>query len=261
MKRTLITSEISDLPDELCPMLKGAKIYDSSCSKQARVYYIDKDNGYYLKSSPKGTLSTEAIMANYYNELGLGARVLSYLSYDRDWMLTERVVGEDCTHSTYLDDPRRLCDTIAELLRGLHETDWSDCPIKNRTAAYLGVAAENSRKGMFDTELFTEKWSFPSAKAAWDFLQANKHYLKNDTLLHGDYCLPNIILDNWRFSGFIDLGNGGVGDRHIDLFWGMWTLWFNLKTTAYSDRFFDAYGRDKTDPEILRIIAAAEVFG
>ena len=86
-------------------------------------------------------------------------------------------------------------------------------------------------------------------------------HLKSDTLLHGDYCLPNIMLENWRFTGFIDLGRGGIGDRHIDLFWGAWTLEFNLHTDKYGSRFLDAYGRDRVEEEMLRVVAAAEVFG
>ena len=85
--------------------------------------------------------------------------------------------------------------------------------------------------------------------------------LKCDTLLHGDYCLPNIMLTDWQFSGFIDVGNGGVGDRHVDLFWGTWTLNFNLKTDRYRDRFLDAYGRDVIEPGMMDLIAACEVFG
>jgi kanamycin kinase len=69
------------------------------------------------------------------------------------------------------------------------------------------------------------------------------------------------MLNDWRFSGFIDLGQAGVGDRHIDLFWGAWTLWFNLKTDEYRERFYDAYGRDRVDPDLIRTVAAAEVFG
>jgi kanamycin kinase len=84
--------------------------------------------------------------------------------------------------------------------------------------------------------------------------------LKSDTLLHGDYCLPNIILSDWQFSGFIDLDSAGLGDRHIDLFWGIWTLNFNLKTDVWGDRFLDAYGRDRIDNEILSSIGAFEVF-
>ena len=85
--------------------------------------------------------------------------------------------------------------------------------------------------------------------------------LKCDTLLHGDYCLPNIILDDWKFSGFIDLGNGGVGDRHVDIFWGIWTLFYNFKTFDYTKRFMEVYGKDKIDTDTLRLIAAIEVFG
>ena len=109
--------------------------------------------------------------------------------------------------------------------------------------------------------MFPDNWGFSSAEEAWRALEDGKQLFEQNTLLHGDYCLPNILLDDWRFSGFIDLGNGGVGDRHVDLFWGAWTLNFNLKTDEYRERFFDAYGRDKLDPDRLRVVAAAEVFG
>lgn len=110
--------------------------------------------------------------------------------------------------------------------------------------------------------LFPEKdWGFSDPEEAWKIVTENGKYLKNDTLLHGDYCLPNIMLDDWKFSGFIDVGCGGVGDRHIDIFWGVWTLYFNLKTNAYCDRFLDVYGRDSIEPEMLRTVAAFEVFG
>ena len=98
-------------------------------------------------------------------------------------------------------------------------------------------------------------------KEAYDVFKDGKKLLEKNTLLHGDYCLPNILLNDWIFSGFIDLGNGGVGDRHIDLFWGAWTLNFNLGPDEFRERFFDAYGRDRVDEKMLKIVAAAEVFG
>ena len=69
------------------------------------------------------------------------------------------------------------------------------------------------------------------------------------------------MLDDWRVSGFIDLDHGGIGDRHIDLYWGCWSLGFNLKTDRYRDRFLDAYGRDKINEALLSVIGAFEVFG
>ena len=261
MKRTIVEKINFELPDEIARFTEGARLFDSSCSPEARVWLVDKDNGYYLKTCEAGTLKKEAEMTAYFHKKGLGAEVLCYISSERDWLITRRVEGEDCTYAQYLDDPKRLCDTIAAELRRLHETDFSDCPIQDRMADYFALAEENYRTGNYDKSSFSDSFGYRSAEEAWSVLSQGKMALCDKVLLHGDYCLPNIMLDNWKLSKFIDLGNGGVGDRHIDLFWGAWTLWFNLKTDKYRSRFFDAYGRDKVDEEKIKIIAAAEVFG
>ena len=59
MKRTLLEGLPFIPPAELEGFLRGARIYDSSCSPEARVYFIDKDGGYYLKTAKKGTLERE----------------------------------------------------------------------------------------------------------------------------------------------------------------------------------------------------------
>ena len=265
MKRTLLTSPPPDLfPKELFSFISGADIYDSSCSNEARVYFLDKGDGYYLKSSPLGTLEREAKMTDYFHTKGLGAEIISYISDNetgKDWLLSARVRGEDCVHSDYLADPARLCVMTAELLRSLHETSFEDCPVPDHTSRYLETVDKNFENGIFDTHFLHGKSPFSTAYEAWKTVDDNRCRFKRDTLLHGDYCLPNIMLDNWRFSGFIDLGNGGVGDRHVDIFWGVWTLIYNFKTDAYCKRFLDAYGRDMIDTDMLRVVAAAECFG
>ena len=261
MKRTALENIEFELPDELEAFVKGARLFDSSCSPEARVWFIDKDKGYYLKTCGAGTLKCEAEMTEYFCKKGLGTEVLCYLSNDRDWLLTEKVSGEDCTYAQYLDDPKRLCDTIAAELRKLHETDFSGCPVQDRMSGYFALAEENYRTGNYDKSSFPDSFGYRSAEDAWAVICDGRQAVNGRVLLHGDYCLPNIMLDNWKFTKFIGLGNGGVGDRHIDLFWGAWTLWFNLKTDEYRDRFFDAYGRDAVDKEKIKIIAAAEVFG
>ena len=261
MKRTRIFPDLDAFPQGLHTLLASSPIYDSSCSPEARVYFIDRDGGYYLKRAPKGSLQREAEMTRYFHAKGLAANVLWYESDKLDWLLTERVVGEDCTHRIYLDDPKRLCDTTATLLRALHETDFEGCPIPDHTARYLHTVRENYQEGMFDPSLATDDCRFQTAEEAWNIVARYGHLLECNTLLHGDYCLPNIMLDEWRHSGFIDLGNGGVGDRHVDLFWGAWTLLFNLGTDRYRDRFYDAYGRDRIDLDRIAVVAAAECFG
>ena len=261
MERKPVSLDLEAFPEAIRPVLEGAKIYDSSCSPHARVYYIDKEDGFYLKRSPAGTLKREAALTEFFHDKSLSAEVLAYLSGEDDFLLTRRIPGEDCIFPKYLEDPKRLSQLTGELLRSLHEVDTAGCPIPNRTGEYLAAAERGYREGLYEADLFPDNWGYRTAEEAWRDVQTYGPYLKTDTLLHGDYCLPNILLDDWKFSGFIDLDTGGVGDRHVDLFWGTWTLRFNLKTDAWCSRFLDAYGRDKIEPEILRAVAAFEVFG
>ena len=259
MERRKIEVNKADFPALFYPLL-GGYVYDSSCSRAAKVWFLDADGGYYLKRTEKGALAKEAAMTRFFHEKGLAAEVLAYESLENDWLLTRRVPGEDCTHAMYLDDPKRLCDTTAELLRRLHGESTAGCPV-HRTADYLETARKNYEAKAYDMALFPDNWGYASPEEAWHVVEECGKDLQSDVLLHGDYCLPNIMLDNWKFTGFIDLDAAGLGDRHIDLFWGIWSLGFNLKTDAYRERFLDAYGREKVNEEMFRVVAACEVFG
>ena len=266
MKRVEIEKIPIYLPEKIDKICLGARIYDSSCSPEARVYFIDRDGGYYLKSGAVGSLAKEARMTEYFSKKGLGAEVISYVSGDVDLLLTRAVMGEDCTHRTYLDDPKRICDSLAENLRMLHETEASDCPRKDCVSEYIARAKENYLSDRYNKEHFPDSFGFRSGQEAWEVLSVGAKEIKNEVLIHGDYCLPNVMLNNWKFSGFIDLGQAGIGDRHIDLFWGRWSIGFNLSLVGrgdgekYGERFLDAYGRDKVDSYKMKIISAAEVF-
>ncbi len=259
MQKHRIYIDLENYPYEFKNVLKDATVYDSSCSVNAQVIYIEKDEGYYLKIAEKGSLQAECEMTKYFNKKGLATPVLGYVSYEKDFLLTKKVRGEDCTFKTYMENPDKLTDIIGERLRMLHESEFFDCPV-DRRETYIKSVDENYKRGIFENSL-TEKTKLLTSSSAYVIANEGKKLLKNDVLIHGDYCLPNIILDNWNFSAFIDVGNGGMGDRHIDLFWGMWSLEFNLKDKKYSKRFLDAYGRDKVNLEILDVIGAMECFG
>ena len=256
-----ITTNPSDFPLQIQPFMTGAKLFDSSCSPEAQVIFSDKEQGFFIKSAAKGTLARESELTRWFHGKGLSAAVVTYISDEKDWLVTEKVPGDDCTAAKYIEQPKRLCDMLAERLSIVHSTDFAGCPIQNHTQQYIARATQNYHAGIYDQTLFPDNWGYRSAEEAFGVIKKSDGLLKTDTLLHGDYCLPNIIHDDWHFSGLIDVDSGGVGDRHVDLFWGAWTLFFNLKTDQYRQRFFDCYGRDKVDAECLRIVAACEVFG
>ena len=63
-----------------------------------------------------------------------------------------------------------------------------------------------------------------------------------DTLIHGDFCLPNILVKDGKISGFIDLGDAGIGDPWRDYAWCIWSLEYNLKTDAYTGLLLEKLG-------------------
>lgn len=241
-----------------------APMFDSSSSPEARVTFIDAHGGFFLKRAGLGTLGREVELTRFFHARGLAAEVLRYeqdTAHGCDWMLTGRLSGEDCTAAQYMEQPERLVDLMAERLALLHAMPADGCPVPDHTSQYLARAEEGRRIGRADPSFYTDMFGSVSLDEIQRVIVERRGLLHTDTLLHGDYCLPNIILDDWRFSGFVDLDSGGVGDRHVDVFWALWTLRFNLHTDRYDNRFLDAYGRARIDPDVLPLIAAIEVFG
>lgn len=256
MQLTPITINPNDFPLELQSFFKRGTFFDSSSSENARVIYLEKDQGYFLKITALGELKKEVAMTRYFQTKGFAVAPISYLQDEKhDYLLTEKVAGEDCTAKKYLKEPKKLAEILGETLARLHAIDFSDCPFQH-TTHYLKQVEQGRNLGNF-----TSSFGYETPEKAWAVVASFRHLLKSDTLLHGDYCLPNVLLKDWQFSKFIDLDHGGVGDKHVDLFWGAWSLEFNLKTAKYKDYFFDAYGRKNIQEELFPVIAALESFG
>ena len=261
MKMKKIQSLPNELPKLLRSRFNGCDIYDSSSSPEARVYYIDTEDGYFVKVGEAGTLRPETLMTRYFHGLGIGAEVVFALSDESDILVTRKIKGADLTSPEYLKEPKKLALSMGKSLRALHETNAEGSPEQHRTDKYLRNLAEGYAIRRFDPSYIDKRLGLTDMDAAFEFADRNKGCLLQDTLIHGDFCLPNIIFHGDKLSGYIDLGGAGIGDRHIDLFWGAWTLNFNLGTEEYRDTFFNAYGKELVDEEKLLLISAIEAFG
>lgn len=76
---------------------------------------------------------------------------------------------------------------------------------------------------------------------------------RGNVLIHGDYCLPNVLVTDGRLSGLVDVGGAGLGNPETDLAAAVWTLQYNFGP-AHARVFLHAYGwPPMTDEAIERL--------
>lgn len=134
MKLKPITINWDEYPIELYPYLDGAKLYDSNCSPNTKVIFIDKDGGYFLKIGCIADLDREYEMTRYFHSHELASNVIAYhFDIGHSYLLTPKISGDDCTTAKYIEQPKRLAELLGEQLRFLHSLEYSDCPVLNHT--------------------------------------------------------------------------------------------------------------------------------
>ena len=136
------------------------------------------------------------------------------------YRLMERIRGKDLSSPCFLETPTLLLDLCARAYEALFSIEISDCPSCRSLDICLKEAeerVENNLVDVDDTDPSTfGKGGFSSPEKLLEWLIDNKPE-EEKSFIHGDFCLPNIILGENGDIGFIDLGRSGVGDRYNDI--------------------------------------------
>lgn len=146
----------------------------------------------------------------------------------RDWLLMTRIRGKELCRPDIMNNPALLLDCMAEALHTLWSIPVADCPFERTVADNLSHAEAAILSGRFDpSDCEPETFGPGGFKNPEELLGWLKTHLppQDRVVTHGDFCLPNLFTDGQRFTGFIDVGNVGAGDRWMDLALG----WRSLK--------------------------------
>lgn len=143
-----------------------------------------------------------------------------------EWLVTEGMPGESAVSPRWLADPETAVRAIGEGLRALHEAlPVEECPFRWDVPTRLADAAARGIR-------------VPDALRT-------PPPVDRLVVCHGDACAPNtLVTDAGTWSGHVDLGALGFGDRWADIAVAALSLEWNYGP-GWEDALLAAYGIER----------------
>ena len=199
-------------------------------------------------------------------------KVLGYEKDDKNtYLLMTKVPGEMACADKFLKDPDQLTTILVAGLHALWQVDINSCPCNwnlERKLQKAKYAVANNLVDIEDAEpdTFGEN-GFENPNHLLEWLLSNKPE-EELVFSHGDFCLPNILIENGEVSGYIDLGRTGISDKWQDIALCYRSLLHNFdgKYTGkqyqgfYAEVFFEKLGLEPNWEKIRYYILLDELF-
>jgi kanamycin kinase len=200
------------------------------------------DDGRYIKHGPRtleGSFAAEAGRLEWAGAYTPVPRVLEVGGDDtHEWMVTAALAGRSAVDPSFREDAATAVRAVGEGLRVLHDAlPAAECPFEWTVPRRLANAAE---RGIHLPDALR---SAPPVDRL--------------VVCHGDACMPNTLIgDDGRWSGHVDLGSLGLGDRWADIaVASMSTVWNYGE--GWDDALIEAYG---VEPDRARLAYYRELW-
>jgi aminoglycoside phosphotransferase len=262
-----IDASAQALPDPIAQALKnsvtdGLSIKTDSASDVYR--YVDTTGRVsYLKiqrPSWSPPLSRERDAMQWFSRKVAVPEVIAYhLENDIEYLLTTAIPGTSSENDSCHANKQRLVEQLADALRTIHHIPITGCPVDKTPDALIAHGRARIEAGIITQQMVEEEGMTGSPSEALDGLAESAPELVGPVVTHGDYCLPNIIIENDQVTGFIDLGYFGVGDPYRDYIAAQYSVRRNLGEEWVAS-FFDAHGLKSLDEQKLRWYRQIQAF-
>jgi kanamycin kinase len=165
-------------------------------------------------------------------------------------LITEAMPGRDATDPFWRQDVPGLVGAFGRGLRDLHgAVDRRHCPYRFGLDVALAHVRRRVAAGTLDPGRGHPEHHHLTAGAALKRLEQTAPPTEDLVVCHGDYCPPNVLLEDGRVTGYLDLGELGVADRWWDIAVGGWSTGWNFGP-EFEPLFYASYG---IEPEPERI--------
>ncbi len=244
---------VSDaFPPKIKRLIRGKRLIEIEIGlSNAHVYKI-AGTGFYLKTqaiSERLSFSHDVQVLQWlYTKLPVPEVVEFIQTAKQEYLLITEIPGENCVEAMSRLNHEEIVRLFAEGLQRVHAVDIANCALHEEIDFKLTRAQHNIEHNLVDEDDFDEERQGKTAKEILDLLQKTRPPENDLVFNHGDYCLPNILLQENRISGFVDLSRAGIADRYNDLAIASRSIRYNLGE-AYENLFFEYYGTKNIDEE------------
>jgi len=245
----------SKYPQRIQQLLQDKRMVEIHIGRSnSQVYKIlNGASGMYLKTqavSERFSFAHEVQVLRWLDKKLPVPEVIEYvIDSGREYLLLTEISGENCVEAMGILEHKEIVFLLAKGLRVMHSVDISACPFDERIDKKLKSAEYNVDNNLVNESDFDEeRLGIMTSKEILSTLQNTRQPENNLVFAHGDYCLPNILIQDNKVNGFIDLDRAGVSDRYNDLAIASRSIQYNLGGD-YEQLFFEYYGVEDVDKE------------
>lgn len=252
-------------PSDLCPWHMDADLYgykwarDNVGQSGATIYrlYGKPDAPELFLKHGKGSVANdvtdEMVRLNWLTEFMPLPTIKHFIRTPDDaWLLTTAIPGKTAFQvlEEYPDSGENIVDALAVFLRRLHSIPVCNCPFNSDRVFRLAQAQSRMNNGLVDASDFDDERNGWPVEQVWKEMHKLLPFSPDSVVTHGDFSLDNLIFDEGKLIGCIDVGRVGIADRYQDLA----ILWNCLGefSPSLQKRLFQKYGIDNPDMNKLQ---------
>jgi aminoglycoside phosphotransferase len=164
------------------------------------------------------------------------------------FLLMSAIPGLVAFDDQFRDRRAQIIELLADGLRQIHRVEIAGCPFDRRVAALIEQARSNIVAGRVGGGDFEANHDGRSAHDLLAEAIAIRPAEEDLVFTHGDYCLPNVLIDadSMIINGYVDWGQAGVADRYYDLAFIARSIVYNFGEEWVAP-FWEAYGVTEVD--------------
>jgi kanamycin kinase len=198
-----------------------------------------------------------------------GLPAAEVLEVGADWLITREIQGRTAAERWPHYQREAVVDALVDVTRALHALPVDDCPFDRSLAVTVPAARRAAVTGHIDLDDLDEERACWTATQLLEALEAEvPSMLEVETLTvtHGDWCLPNVLLDPETVTvvGLVDTARAGLADLYTDLALMDRSLRDGQLNAQYGPRYADLYlsryGSDTDDERRLAFYRLLDEF-